>query len=140
MNKPTHKFLFHSLISFRVLMLFAFMAVLISCSITPDFQRKHSTNRSIQMISAKRPLVVSCIAQQLKTFSSSSTIIESKESLVLKEGEITIRVYDLEDGVGGTMVTLYGSSSYDMPKALEVLNQCRKQLEAPKPPPQNPAN
>jgi hypothetical protein len=92
------------------------------------------------MIPAIRPLVVSCIAQQLKTFSSSSTVIESKESLVLMVGEITIRVYDLEDGVGGTMVTLYGSSSYDMPKALEVLNQCRKQLESPKSMPQSSVN
>lgn len=139
MNKPIQEYLSHGLISFRILMLFALVAVLVSCAATPDFQRRYSANRETQMISAKRPLVASCISQQLKA-TTTDEVIESEESVVLMVGKFTLRVYDLEDGVGGTMVTFFGGSFLCMEEYRLVISNCRVKLESPKPPLKNPAN
>ena len=65
--------------------------------------------------------------------------METTESIYLKSGETTLYIYDLEDWVGGTMVTLYVGSSLYMEKARSVIDHCRGQLESPKQPPQSPA-
>jgi hypothetical protein len=138
MNQPMHEYPPNCLISFRLLLLFALVTVLVGCA-TPEMTRKFASSRDMQLISATRPLVAACILQQLKT-TTSHEIIESAESVQLKSGEVTLRIYDLEDWVGGTMVTLYVNSSLHMKKARLVIDHCRGQLESPKPPPQSPAN
>jgi hypothetical protein len=111
--------------------LFGISVLLTSCTVTPDFQRRHNHNRETFMISAKRPLVAACISQKLRetitSWSYSSyKVIESEDSILFISGEITVRIYDLEDSVQGTIITLYSSS---LSKARPVIDSCREQLE-----------
>jgi hypothetical protein len=138
MNQSMQEYLPRCQISCRLLLLFASVAVLVGCAITPDMTRKFAASRDMQLISATRPLVAACISQQLKA-TTSYEVIERAESVQLKTGEITLVIYDLEDWVGGTMVTLF-VNSFLREKARLVIDHCRVQLESPKPPPQSPAN
>jgi hypothetical protein len=140
MTKLIQEHLSYGFISFRVLMLFVLTASLIGCSITPEMVRKQAANRETQVISAKRPLVASCIAQQLKQETKSTSsykVIESEESIVLMQTGVTVRLYDLEDSIGGTMVTFYCGSPFHRKECLSVIDHCREQFESPKAPPQS---
>lgn len=138
MNKTFQEYLSHRSIPFRALILLALIAVLISCAITPDMKRKRSRHQEIYQISAKRPSVASCISQQLKEdpVNKHFKIVESEDSIIIMSGEMTLRIYDLEDCVGGTMVTLYQSSPYRIEISRSAIKNCRAQLESPKPEPQ----
>ena len=137
MNQPRQDYLRCCHISFRLFIMFVLVAVLVGCA-TPETTRKFASSRDMQLISATRPLVAACISQQLKT-TTSYEVIETAESVQLKSGEVTLRIYDLEDWVGGTMVTLYVNSSIHMKKARLVIDNCRGQLESTKPPQLSPA-
>ena len=144
MNKLIRKHLLNGLILFRLFVLLTLMVVFVSCAVTPEFTRKHVASKGTLIISAKRPLVASCISQELKqatkaTSSSLYKVIESEESVILMSGDITVRIYDLEDSVGGTMVTLFYSSSFKN-ETLSIIDNCRRQLESPKSMPQSSGN
>lgn len=139
MNKIFQECLSHGLISLKILMLFALISVSVSCAITPDYQRRHNKNRETHMISAQLPLVASCIAKRVKS-TNSYEVIETKEAVILMSGKITLRIYDLEDAVGGTMITLYeGGGVLFLKEGRSVIEYCREQLEKVKPIPQSPA-
>ena len=117
--------------------LFTTSIALVGCAVTPDFVRRNNPNRESVVISAKRPLVKTCISQQLKKTAeswsySSYRVIESEESVLFMSGEMTIRIYDLEDSVEGTIVTFYSSSIFAS-KARSVIDYCRDQFESQKP-------
>jgi len=54
--------------------------------------------------------------------------------MLVSKGE-TLRIYDLEDWVGGTMVVIYGDiNSFFVSKDVQsVVDACRRQLEPLKP-------
>jgi len=137
-NQSIQKYLKHSMISFRLFLLLALLSVLVSCAVTPTMVRKFSTSRDMQLIAAKRPLVAACISQQFKA-TTSYVVVEEEDSLQINSGENTLRIYDLEDWVGGTMVTIFEAENFGIEEARLVIDYCRKQLESPKPPPRRSA-
>ena len=142
MNKLIEGYLSHGSISLRILMLFMLTVVLVGCAMSPEFVRKNIPNKGTLIISAKRPLVASCISQQLRQKIKAVSlykVIESEDSVVLMSGSFPVRMYDLEDSVGGTMVTLFYSAPYKK-ETLSVIDDCRGQLESLKSQPQNPTN
>ena len=120
---------------YPVAICFICMIVIVGCDATPDMAHRGSA-RDVQFIPAKRSDVSACIALQLKALRYFK-VIESVESVQLKKGDLTTRVYVLEESVGGTTVTLYSSSRKN---AKDVISRCREYLGSPKPLPQRPAN
>lgn len=112
------------------------ISMLVGCSVAADTIRK-TASRDMQIIYAKRPLTATCISQQLKTIYSGSIwnyeVVEDRgKSILLQSGDIIMCIYDLEDWTGGTMVTLFESSSFGIEETKNIVNYCRKQLEFPK--------
>lgn len=102
-----------------------------SCAVTPERARSRGVT-DIQVIPAPLPTVAACIAENLKE-TTSHNVIEEKNSVMAVTGEITVRIYDLEDVAGGTMVTLYAKnlSVYETQSKL-VIEYCRTKLATPK--------
>lgn len=103
-------------------------AVIAGCVVSPEMVRR-TPARDRQVIPAPRAAVAACIAKQLRATSSYETV-EAAGSVQLRSGEVTLRIYDLEDALGGTMVTLFVQSvgSMYVAESLAVLDHCRKQL------------
>jgi len=119
-------------------LLIMLVSILVGCAVSADRIRR-TGSKEMQLISATRPLVYSCILQQTKVSTSSPgwfegyEVVENKNSIQLKSGDITVRVYDLEDWVGGTMVTIYvDATGIYMKEAKLIIDFCRKQLESQK--------
>lgn len=132
MNKPIQEFRHYLFITSSILISLVIIALLASCAITPDFQRRYAHHRETYTISAKRSLIAACISQQLKA-TTSYKVIESESSVLLMSGETTLQVYDLEDSVGGTVITLYVGSPFYKKEARAVIDACRGKLESQKP-------
>ena len=107
-------------------------AVIGGCVVSPEMVRRQPS-RDTQVIPAPRAAVAACIAKQLRATSSYETV-EGADSVHLKSGDVTLRIYDLRDAAGGTMVTLFVQSvgSLYVAESLAVLDHCRGQLGAPK--------
>lgn len=110
------------------------ITILSGCAGTPDNVRRYGRAREMQFISAKRPLIAACISTQLKK-TTTDEIDERPDSVMLVSKGETLRIYDLEDWVGGTMVVIYGDiNSFFVSKDVQsVVDACRRQLEPLKP-------
>jgi hypothetical protein len=121
---------------YPVAVCFFCLLVIAGCASSPDMVRKRPS-ADVQLVPAKRADVAACIGLQLKAIEYFE-VVESVESVQLKTGDTTIRLYDLEEAVGGTTVTLYTSSYIESAK--KVIERCREYLGSRKPLPQRPAN
>lgn len=116
----------------KLCLLLAILFLIAGCAITPDMVRRRPAT-DMQVINAPRPAVAACISKRLKeTKTTSQEVIEGEKFVQLKAdilGEITVRLYDLDDAVGGTMVTLFARNLevYETEAKL-VIEHCRAQL------------
>lgn len=65
----------------------------------------------MQLIAAPLQSVGSCLAAEMRTkdLSSFAAVVETPKYVQLKMGDTSLRLFDLEEAVGGTLVTTYTS-------------------------------
>lgn len=109
----------------------AVFSMVASCAVTPERARSRGVT-DIQVIQAPLPAVAACIAGNLKETTSHDVIEENNSVIAVGLGN-PIRIYDLENVTGGTMVTLYARnlSVYETQAKL-VIEYCRIKLATPK--------
>lgn len=105
------------------------LVVLAGCSVSADTVRK-SPAREIKEIEASKSDVAACLARKLKE--TSYEVTTSPNSVALRAGGITMRVFDLEESTHGTLVTMFVGSPFHVTQSKNLLEECRVQLEGGK--------
>lgn len=105
------------------------LVLLAGCSISAETLRKMPA-REIKEIDASKSKVAACLAGKLKETSYEVTTRE--DSVTLRSGAITLRVFDLEESTHGTLVTVYVASAFHITQSKNMLDECQAQLEGGK--------
>jgi len=105
------------------------LVVLAGCSVSADTIRK-SPAREIREIEASKSDVAACLARKLKE--TSYEVTTNADSVVLRSGGITMRIFDLEESTHGTLVTMFVGSAFHVTQSKNLLEECKVQLEESK--------
>ena len=124
------------------------LLLVVGCAPSPDYVRRMAANCEPVYVAAKRSEVAASITQQLKVIAALKPdnhwqvieVVETKaslpfdaprnvESVQFKSDDRFFWVFDLEDAVSGTMVTVYAWAGGSVGKALEIVDRARRSLE-----------
>ena len=77
-----------------------------------------------------RQVVLQCLSSELKTsISSIYTVVEAPNDVQMMMGSATIRLYEVSDAVGGTLVTLYITNMQTyVDEAKALIARCQSKL------------
>lgn len=87
--------------------------------------------RDIKEIGASKSEVAACLTNKLQTETSYQVAADEK-AVMLRSGDLTMRVFDLEESKHGTLITLYVASPFHVAQSSKMIDDCQAQLERSK--------